>query len=71
MDERQVRLIKRSGSIDMIDGGRFAHTHIHTHSQALDDALKFEGLPSESMVHALGPSRSHHKGPPVPWHRVS
>lgn len=44
-------------------------THVacaHRHSQALDDALKVNGLAPEGVVRALAPSRSHHVGPLVP-----
>lgn len=68
MDERQVRLIKRSGPSFLIDRGR--NTHIRRHSQALDDALKLNGLAPEGMVSAMASSRSHHVGPPVPQYRV-
>lgn len=68
MDERQVGLIKRSGSSSVIDGA----THLFTrrHSQALDDALKLNGLAPEGMVRAVTSSRSHHVGPPVPQYGV-
>lgn len=42
--ERQVRLIKRSGSSFLIDGSSNTHICTHRHSQALDDALKLDGL---------------------------
>lgn len=52
--------------------GAGTHTHIcaRRHSQALDDALKLNGLALESMVSAVASSGSHHDGPPVPQHRV-
>lgn len=40
------------------------------HSQALDDALKLEGLAPEGVISAVASSRSHHLRPPVPQHRV-
>lgn len=42
----------------------------HRHSQALDDALKLEGLTPEGVVSAVASSRFHHLRPPVPQHRV-
>lgn len=70
MDERQVRLIKRSCSSFLIDGGSNTHICTHRHSQALDNALKLNGLAPERMVSAVASSRSHHVGPPVPQYGV-
>lgn len=71
MDERQVRLIKRSDSGFLIDGSRNTHSVCtHRHSQALDDALKFHSLAPEGVVSAVASSRSHHLGPLAPYYRV-
>lgn len=70
MDVRQVRLIKRSSSSFLIDGGRNTHIRRHRHSQALDDALKLHSLAPEGVVIAVASSRSHHLGPPVPQYWI-
>lgn len=46
-------------------------TAARRHSQALDDALKLEGLAPEGVVSAVASSRPHHLRPPVPQDRVS
>lgn len=51
--------------------GAVTHICTQTDLQALDYALKLNGLAPEGIVSAVASSRSHHLGPPVPQHRVS
>lgn len=46
------------------------HTYMASNSQALDDALKLNGLALEGMVSAVASNGSHHVGPPVPRYGV-
>lgn len=70
VDKRQVRLIIRSGSTFPIDGSRNTYICTHRHSQALDDALKLQGLAPEGVVSGMNSSRSHHLGPLVSYYWV-